>query len=275
MLVEDDEDIGALISFALKQAGHKVSWAKDGVHALMLVKQESPDLVVTDFMFPAGGGGTFHQRLRMSARTLTTPIVIISAVPKEVIVTALGPVKNTYYVEKPYKKDELLGLIDTILSSGTDETRLLGAPPSEESAAATEAARRSAKGDVLVVDESKEVRASVRAALEKTGFAVAEAADAAEALSLLGLDTGSTSSTLLRPRLVVLDAQLPGDGSLTLNSRLMHYASTARIPVIVLTARRELPRLIADRTQLSEYPEKPIDPGRAPRYGEGLLPARK
>lgn len=104
---------------------------------------------------------------------------------------------------------------------------------------------------------------------------MAEAGDAAEAISLLGLDSGSASSTPLRPRLIVLDAQLPADGSLALNSRLMNEGATARIPVIVMTARRELRQVFADATNVSVYLEKPIDAARLQRHAEELLPTRK
>ena len=63
---------------------------------MQMAKQIPPALIVSDFMFPAGGGATFFQRMCMAASTQATPIIILSSVPKELIAAAVGSDVNAY-----------------------------------------------------------------------------------------------------------------------------------------------------------------------------------
>lgn len=83
MLVEDEEEMGMIVSAALRSAGYQVTWAKDGIQALNMAKASPPDLIVSDFVIPAGGGATFFQRLRMVPQTQAAPIIILSSHPRE------------------------------------------------------------------------------------------------------------------------------------------------------------------------------------------------
>jgi CheY-like chemotaxis protein len=80
---------------------------------------------------------------------------------------------------------------------------------------------------ILIVDDHDGFRAFARAMLEAAGFTVAEAATGAEATEAAGR---------VRPRLVLLDIQLPDFDGFEVARRL-----TARPggPVIVLTSTRE------------------------------------
>jgi CheY-like chemotaxis protein len=80
---------------------------------------------------------------------------------------------------------------------------------------------------VLVVDDHDGFRAFARKMLEASGFTVAEAASGAEA---------AASATVLRPRLVLLDIQLPDVDGFEVARRL---SGQEHRPVIVLTSTRE------------------------------------
>ena len=84
----------------------------------------------------------------------------------------------------------------------------------------------SARPRVLVVDDDKAVRESLRRSLEYNGYEVALAGDGAEALVMIGS---------AQPDLVVMDVMMPRlDGLET--TRALRQAGNA-IPVLVLTAR--------------------------------------
>lgn len=81
---------------------------------------------------------------------------------------------------------------------------------------------------VLIVDDHAEFRRSARALLEEEGFVVVgEAADGVEAMDAVGL---------LRPGLVLLDIQLPGDDGITVAQWL---AALPDPPTIVFISSRE------------------------------------
>lgn len=271
LLVEDDEAMGSILSHTLRSGGYQVTWAKDGVQALSLAKTSAPDLIITDFVFPAGGGATLVQRLRVGPQTQMTPIIVLSAVPKELITATVGADLRAYYLPKPYKKADLLSLVEGLLQGSVYENFLLHQPGSENAPPAPKPSR----GTVVIISPAKEERANVRSALEKKDFRVIEAADGAEVLSALGLDSGSARADAPRPNLIVLDAQADSDSGHAINARLSHEPSTRSVPVLVLTSGREQRAAFSDAMNVSAFLDKPVDPTRLLRHVEELLPAKR
>lgn len=86
--------------------------------------------------------------------------------------------------------------------------------------------------DVVVVDDDETIAALLRHALESNGYGMHWIPDGEEALRLLG---GPTPA--LRPRLILLDVNLPGLDGLSLLRRLRDDHILDRTNVIMLTAR--------------------------------------
>jgi two-component system, OmpR family, response regulator MprA len=89
---------------------------------------------------------------------------------------------------------------------------------------------------ILVVDDERAVRESLRRALELEGYEIELAADGTEALSVL---TGNGDA----PDAVVLDVLMPGVDGLEVCRRLRRAGS--RVPVLMLTARDEVESRVA------------------------------
>ena len=105
---------------------------------------------------------------------------------------------------------------------------------------------------VLVVDDDRPMRALCRASLEEAGFRVLEAAGGEEALESVRDE---------RPDLILLDIMMPGISGWEVTSALLADRSTDQIPIIFISARREL----ADRVRAfglgaQDYVTKPFDP---------------
>jgi DNA-binding response OmpR family regulator len=115
LIVEDDANLALLIGDDLKRAGYAAHVATEGVQALNLARQLRPALIVLDFLFPAGGGGSLLKRIRMSTHTQKFPVLILSAVPEDLVRKEIGPDPATRYLGKPYSKDVLLETIAKIL----------------------------------------------------------------------------------------------------------------------------------------------------------------
>ena len=81
---------------------------------------------------------------------------------------------------------------------------------------------------ILVVDDERAVRESLRRALELEGYEVQLAADGAEAIERLGADNG-------HPDAVVLDILMPGIDGIEVCRYLRRTGNTT--PVLMLTAR--------------------------------------
>ena len=88
---------------------------------------------------------------------------------------------------------------------------------------------------VLVVDDERAVRDSLRRALELEGYEVELAADGAEALYRLESNG--------QPDAVILDVLMPGVDGLEVSRRLRSKGNT--VPILMLTARTEIESRVA------------------------------
>jgi two-component system response regulator MprA len=89
---------------------------------------------------------------------------------------------------------------------------------------------------ILVVDDERAVRESLRRALELEGYEIELAGDGSEALSTLGRDEP-------QPDAVILDVLMPGVDGLEVCRRLR--AAGNQVPVLMLTARDEVENRVA------------------------------
>lgn len=102
---------------------------------------------------------------------------------------------------------------------------------------------------VLVVDDEADIRAVLAMALGAEGFRVVTAADAEQALRLIGSET---------PAVVILDLKMPGLDGLEALQRLKAVAP--RVPVIILTGHGEVSSAVqAMRLGAYDYLIKPVD----------------
>jgi two-component system, OmpR family, response regulator MprA len=90
---------------------------------------------------------------------------------------------------------------------------------------------------ILVVDDERAVRESLRRALELEGYEIDLAADGQEALQLL--ETNGDA----QPDAVILDVLMPGVDGLEVCRRLRRSGN--RVPVLMLTARDEIENRVA------------------------------
>jgi two-component system OmpR family response regulator len=102
---------------------------------------------------------------------------------------------------------------------------------------------------LLLIDDESALREPLAEYLSRQGFAVAQAASASEARSLLRDDL---------PDLVLLDIMMPGEDGLSL---CRHLVEARAIPTIFLTARGEATdRIVGLEIGADDYVVKPFEP---------------
>lgn len=105
---------------------------------------------------------------------------------------------------------------------------------------------------ILVVEDEHAIREMIGFALKKAGLQVEEAADAEQALVAIASN---------RPDLVLLDWMLPGLSGVELARRLRREEVTAKLPIILLTARvEENDRVHGLEVGADDYITKPFSP---------------
>jgi DNA-binding response OmpR family regulator len=126
LLIEDHQDIAALVGEYLEARDNVVDYAADGVLGLHLAVTESFDLIVLDLMLPGIDGLTICQRLRDDAQ-ISTPILMLTARDTlEDKIAGLDAGADDYLV-KPFDVAELEARVRALLrrSTGTVSAELL------------------------------------------------------------------------------------------------------------------------------------------------------
>jgi two-component system response regulator len=115
---------------------------------------------------------------------------------------------------------------------------------------------------LLVEDNPSDVELTLHV-FKKHNFAnrIKVVRDGAEALDyIFGGQTGGASSSVDRPKLILLDLKMPKVNGLEVLGRLKSDPTTKRIPVVVLTSSREERDLsICYELGVNSYIVKPVD----------------
>lgn len=108
------------------------------------------------------------------------------------------------------------------------------------------------KPSILIADDEEDVRNLVALHLKSAGYSVLEAGDGETALSM---------ARSFLPALMVLDLQMPKMTGLEVCKALRADKATARIPVVILSAKgEELDRVLGLELGADDYMTKPFSP---------------
>jgi two-component system response regulator MprA len=112
LVVEDDAEIADVLRRTLRQEGHEVRSAGDGVEALQLAEDFVPDLVILDLGLPKLDGVEVCRRLRAES---DAPILILTArTQTDDRVEGLDSGADDYLV-KPFERKELLARMRALM----------------------------------------------------------------------------------------------------------------------------------------------------------------
>jgi CheY-like chemotaxis protein len=81
LVVDDDPDVRLMFKLIFESEGYHVSEARNGIAALILIRDSPPDLVVTDIVMPGMDGLELIRRVRADERTAGVPILAVSGHP--------------------------------------------------------------------------------------------------------------------------------------------------------------------------------------------------
>ena len=112
LVVDDCEDIRLMLRAMLEMRGHCVLEAEDGQAAIELARRACPDLILMDLNMPVLGGLDATRRLRELEALRHTPIVAVSANPKDRCHAEALAAGCNEYLAKPVifsQLDHLLG----------------------------------------------------------------------------------------------------------------------------------------------------------------------
>ncbi|PLY02440.1 MAG: DNA-binding response regulator [Desulfuromonas sp.] len=115
LVIEDEEDILALIHYNLGKEGFLVSTATSGESGLELARHEKPHLVVLDLMLPGMSGLEVCSKLKQGSATAEIPVIMLTARGEESDVVAGLETGADDYITKPFSHKVLAARVRTVL----------------------------------------------------------------------------------------------------------------------------------------------------------------
>ncbi|MFB9235762.1 SpoIIE family protein phosphatase [Plantactinospora siamensis] len=111
LIADDNADMRGYLTRLLRSAGHRVTAVVDGQAALEAARAEGPELIVSDVMMPRMDGLQLVAALRADPRTMSTPVLLLSArAGQEAAIEGLDAGADDYLV-KPFLAGELLARV--------------------------------------------------------------------------------------------------------------------------------------------------------------------
>jgi len=115
LVIEDDTAISKLLRVVLENHGHEVLVADDGSRGLATATRRSPDAIILDVMMPFMDGFAVLEALRDDDRSVSIPVMMLSAMQKETVEERCYRMGAQAFVRKPFDPDMLLGVLDDML----------------------------------------------------------------------------------------------------------------------------------------------------------------
>jgi two-component system alkaline phosphatase synthesis response regulator PhoP len=102
ILIEDEEDIGALIKLQADLEGYKLHVESDGLNGLRAIEREQPDLVILDLMLPGQSGLDVCRKMKSNPQLKHIPVIMLSAKAEELDIVLGLELGADDYVAKPF-----------------------------------------------------------------------------------------------------------------------------------------------------------------------------
>jgi DNA-binding response OmpR family regulator len=120
LLIEDEEDIAALIKLQAELSGYKLHVEVDGINGYRAIEREKPDLVILDIMLPGENGLDVCRKMKSNSELKNIPVIILSAKGEELDVVLGLELGADDYVHKPFSPKVLFSRIKAILRRGKE-----------------------------------------------------------------------------------------------------------------------------------------------------------
>jgi signal transduction histidine kinase/DNA-binding response OmpR family regulator/ligand-binding sensor domain-containing protein len=203
LVVEDDDHAYGAISTYLVSGGYVPIRARRGDEALKLARTMKPLALTLDIVLPGIEGWEVLRKLKADEVTASLPVIIISMIENRELGLAFGA---DDYFTKPVDWPRLMRRLRelTAHTATPDKPRL------------------------LLIDDDVAVHEMLEAELTRNGYELEKAFSGPD-----GLEQAARN----KPDVIILDLSMPGMTGFQVAARLKEHEATARIPILVFTAR--------------------------------------
>ncbi len=117
LIVDDEEPLATILTYALRNEGYHVDWVNDGMKALSYLGVNRPDLIIMDIMMPNLNG---LETMRITRQNeLMEGVAILALSAKKLNERETQELENLCdaYVPKPFGVETFLGTVSQLLHS--------------------------------------------------------------------------------------------------------------------------------------------------------------
>jgi len=115
VLVEDEEDIAAIIKLQAEISGYKLVVEVDGLNGYRMIEKEKPDLAILDIMLPGLSGLDICRKMKSHADLKHIPVIMLSAKGEEIDIVLGLELGADDYVTKPFSPKVLFSRVGAVL----------------------------------------------------------------------------------------------------------------------------------------------------------------
>jgi signal transduction histidine kinase/DNA-binding response OmpR family regulator len=219
LVCDDDASVVVVVGAILESRGYRVIPAHSGEQALERAIAERPDAILLDLLMPGMSGWETAAALSEHPDTREVPILILSVLSEAEAQAPSAPVVD--WIEKPLDEAALFAALERAVSPRGEPFK------------------------VLIVEDDRDLAATLTATFERHGIETFSASDGREAIEL---------SQRVLPDLLVLDVGLPEADGFQVVDWLRRHERLSTLPMVVYTA-RELDEADRERLRLDASTE--------------------
>lgn len=119
LVVDDEETMREFAVEALAHGGYQAMAVESGVAAMKALRAEHFDLVLTDFNMPNGTGSDLIIKMHLEGFMMPVIMMTGAALTKE-LMTLMSMLHVGCVLQKPFRIDELIHVVDRALQPGQE-----------------------------------------------------------------------------------------------------------------------------------------------------------
>jgi chemosensory pili system protein ChpA (sensor histidine kinase/response regulator) len=120
MVVDDSLTVRKFTTRLLTREGFEVITARDGIDALKLLSEQTPDAILLDIEMPRMDGFEFAKTIRGDGKTSGIPIIMITSRTAEKHRNRANELGVQRFLGKPYQEDELLQSLRSVIAGAQE-----------------------------------------------------------------------------------------------------------------------------------------------------------
>ncbi|CCI03844.1 MAG: response regulator [Microcystis sp.] len=111
LVIDDSKVIRMHVRDMLPEGNFELLEAKDGLEGYHLIRTETPNLIILDFLLPKMSGWEVFQQIQTEDNLKSIPLVLMSGRKEEVVEKIPEPFPHFAFIEKPFDQKQLVQAI--------------------------------------------------------------------------------------------------------------------------------------------------------------------